>query len=1493
MEFLTISMEFLSDITIEHRKQCFFYFTFVHIDTCTPMKNRFHALTYIIVILLSLFNQSLSASETNLPEKYTTTYFSAKNGVEDGLVNDMIQDHKGLLWFATWNGLYRFDGYNFQNYKSNTEDQEGLTNNRLLEISEDKHGCIWVLCYDSTAYRFNPGSEIFDPIPKTSSVNFQSIQVLSNGVTWLLYTDGSAIRAYTHPVDLSLTFDIYSGKDNILPSGKIQSVYLDSTEQEWILTDNGLYLLKDGQLSVILPGTPHTDSRASFYTVAQQGDRLIFGSDDGKIYTYSLSRKTIHVEQLKTSASVISIQHDAGKTLYITDKDGLFMNNPTDYSYRHFTLNHLTGRKDKTIESVAITSNHLLWITHPGSGVTLFDIQQLEFREFITKDEVKRPLCTETGFFAIEDPNNVLWIHPKGGGLSYYDPQHKALIPFNTTDQPVKWKSNDRCFSALSDKQGNLWMSTQLNRLQRVTFIPDKFHFHIPSPEDPDLPENEIRALYTDHKGRIWTGSRDLNVSVYDSLFNRLHSFTAGKVYAIMQDSDSAFWISTKGEGLIRVVETASNHFRTEQYMHTPNSHHTISNNNIYYTFQDSKKRLWVATYGGGLNLIERQPDGSLHFINHQNRLKNYPIQRFYKVRHITEDIEGNIWVSTTAGILRFNVNFREPETIVFDQISKSQGDVNSLSNNDVHMIKCTTKGRIYAVTYGGGLNEIITTEQGGYKCEAFTQKDGLISDIIYAVEEDHEGNLWLATGAGLVKYVSAQEQIQYPSEHIAFNIHFSEGIGSMDKNRILFGTNRGIFYFTPEKINKTDFIPQIFFSSIWVNNEELTPKDTPGILSTSIDNSQQVTLPPNNHSLRIIFSALDMTNTEYTHYAYMLRGFDNTYRHTDQGHEANYTNLPPGKYIFSVKSTNSEGVWVDNERTLAIEVLPTFSETPVASFLLFLLILIVALVIMYIYTVFFRMKQKVKNEEYLAQLKLNFFTDVSHELRTPLTLITGPLDFILNTETLPDKLRESLSMVRKNSERMQRLVGQILDFSKIQDQKMKLRVQHTDIVHFTQGVVQHFIGLAEERHITLRFTSEPSDCYLWIDEDKMEKVIFNLLSNAFKYTPDHKRIQVDITETQHTVSIKIMDQGVGIPKEKQESIFNRFENFIQKKPNNSASSGIGLSLAKELTEMHQGRISVESKIGEGSAFTIILLKGKEHYPDNTEYIVGDLRDGNTIESINPSVIIPPEEEANDIPGNENGLRMLIVEDNQELRTFIKQVFQGKYHITEARDGSEGLQKAFDTLPDIIITDIMMPVKDGIQMLQELRNDERTSHIPAIALTAKSDMDSILIGIQTGADDYITKPFSIHYLQSKVDYLLAQRKKLQVFYCQNKVEDTTTKEEQASQLSEKDRAFLSRLSKVMEEQMNNPDLNVEAVVDHFNLSRTIFFHKLKSLTGLSPILYIRDVRMRRAAELIREQQYTMAEIAYMVGYNDPHYFSKSFKAFWGMTATEYAKRISG
>jgi Signal transduction histidine kinase len=1441
------------------------------------MKNTLSLILFIVCFPLV----GLSAKKGIPFDNYSVTYFSSQDGIEDGLVNDIIQDHKGLLWFATWNGLCRFDGYSFKNYKSDAEEKKGLVNNRLLYITEDKYGCIWVQCYDSACYRFNPNTEIFEPIPKESSNKIQSVEILSNGSVWLLCKDGGGIRVLTDFDDLSLSYNTYSYPEGTLPRGKIQSVFVDSKSHEWILTDNGLYRLVDSQLLTIVQGNAKGGGNTAFHAAQERNGELFFGAGLGKVYQFSLIRDQLDSCQLSTTASVISILEVSSKMIYTTDEDGFFIHNSSN------DIKHVTLEVNKTIESAQVTKNELLWFVHPGYGASLFDMQtqQLSFVEI--KDESGRPLTTESGFFTIEDENDVLWVHPKGGGFSYYDVQSKQLVPFNTTNRSVKWKSNDRCFAALADKQGNLWMSTQQDRLKRITFVPDKFHIYSPAPEDTELPGNEIRALYFDRAGRLWTGGKGADVSVYDKQLNLLQRFKIGKVYAITQDADSAYWISTKGDGLVRVTEMANGKFNIQRFANNPNDPFSLSSDNLYYTFQDSKKRIWIATYGGGLNLVENNPDGSVRFISHRNLMKNYPIDRFYKVRHVTEDMQGRIWASTTAGILLFDNAYQNPGDIVFHSICWEQGNSNSLSNNDVQMVKHMSDGGIYAITYGGGLNELVQTGDYSFDSKVYARKNGLISDIIYSMQEDREGNIWMASAGGIVKFITEGEQVQYPIEHIAPNVHFSEGVGATDGKQIFFGTNRGLFYFTPEAIRKTDFIPPIFFSSIWVNNQEQSSKQESSAFTNSLDNSCCITLPSNNHSLRIDFSALDMTDTKYIQYTYMLEGFDKTYHQTDRN-EANYTNLPPGKYVFHVKSTNNEGVWVENERTLSIEVLPTFHETLYSKLLYIVLVLLLIACAIYIYTVFYRIRNKAKNEELISRMKMDFFTNVSHELRTPLTLVTGPLEFILQGKCKPENVKGILDNVKKNCDRMQRLVGQILDFSKIQDNKMKLRILRKDIVGFTSNIVNYFTALAQKRNINLTFVSDSSYCYLWFDMDHIEKAVFNLISNAFKYTADGKNIQVRIIEKENSVVIQIKDEGTGIKKEKQVVIFNRFENLKQTNMQFSLSSGIGLSLAKELVEMHQGNITLESEPGEGSAFSIELLKGKAHFPNDTEYILSDWEEETSM--------LLSEEERHTKNSTDDKLLMLVIEDNYELRMFIRQIFQDKFHIIEARDGKEGVEKAFSDLPDIIITDIMMPVKDGIGVLKELRNDERTSHIPAIVLTAKADQGSILTGIQTGADDYVTKPFSVDYLQAKVNHILEQRTILQEYYRNTQyavVQEDVQNEQDLPQLSEKDIIFLNKLSEVMNLQMDNPDLSVDQMVSYFNLSRTNFFQKLKSLTGLSPILYIKESRMRKAAELLKGKDYSVSEIAYKVGFSDPSYFSKCFKSFWNMTSTEYAKKQTG
>ncbi|WP_373826866.1 response regulator, partial [Bacteroides heparinolyticus] len=619
-------------------------------------------------------------------------------------------------------------------------------------------------------------------------------------------------------------------------------------------------------------------------------------------------------------------------------------------------------------------------------------------------------------------------------------------------------------------------------------------------------------------------------------------------------------------------------------------------------------------------------------------------------------------------------------------------------------------------------------------------------------------------------------------------------------------------------------------------------------------------------------------------------------------------TNLPKGDYVFKVRSTNADGVWVDNIRTLDIEVLPSFWETSFAYALYVLLVLLIIITAVYILFTIYRLKHRVDMERQMADMKLRFFTDISHELRTPLTLISGPVEHVLANTTLPDDAREQLLVVERNTNRMLRLINQILDFRKIQNRKMKMQVQRVNVVAFTRKIMESFDAMAEERRIDFLFETEKEELYLWVDVDKYEKIVFNLLSNAFKYTPDGKMITVFVREEEKSVSVGVEDQGIGIAENKKKSIFLRFENLVDRGLFNQSSTGIGLSLVKELVEMHKAVISVDSKLGEGSCFKVDFLKGKEHYDDGVEFLqddaaarvemAGQVMDAD--EAVHSHTAEQEElQEQEDEEAAVDKETMLLVEDNSELRLFLRTVFASEYRVVEAVDGVQGMSKALKFLPDIIISDVMMPEKDGISMTRDLRADMTTSHIPIVLLTAKTSMESKVEGLEFGADDYITKPFSATYLKARVKNLLIQRRKLQELYRADLISSGTAassltaegaEEQKAPELSPNDRKFMDKLRELMEKNMDNGDLVVDDLVQELAVSRSVFFKKLKTLTGLAPIEFIKEMRINRAVQLIETGEYTMTQISYMVGINDPRYFSKCFKQKMGMTPTEYRDR---
>lgn len=1450
----------------------------------------------ILTLLLVCAGRFVGAQDICLFE-----HRSSEDGLSQNTVMGILQDRRGIMWFTTWDGLNMYDGYKFTPYKAKQgSSNSSLSNNRLDYIAEDKYGFLWLLAYDNRVHRFNIASEEFEQVPATgegSQMNITSIKVLDNGTVWLLTDKEGAIRVKTNPEDLSLIPEIYSGKSKTFPEGHIKNVHLDNSANEWILTSNGLGLIRNGQDSLVEYFSDRQDAKRAFCSFFENQREILFGSENGRIWRLRKTDEQAELLQLPTSSAIASIVSIAGGLIVATHDDGFFtcdhsIRNRTHYTYQaHKELVH------KPILSVYVDSKNEVWFEQEEPGcVVHFNPNTRQLKRETIKTEPSTADRSHPSFHIHEDIRGYLWVHPFGGGMSYFDREQNALIPFYNEPGSNDWRFSNKLHSAFSDKQGNLWMGTHSKGLEKVTFRTQQFYLTTPHPDKKESQANEARAILEDDEKNIWVGYKNGMVRIYNKNMEYRGYLTEkgtiantgnplpGAVYNMMQDSKGTIWISTKGEGLVQVEKTSAHtgNYRITRYQHQPDNHYSLSNDNVYCTYEDPNGRIWVATFAGGLNYIDKNKEGKLIFINHQNKLKNYPIGNCYKVRFVTSDSNKKIWVGTTTGAICFDADFTNPEEINFHHYACVPSDPTSLSNNDIHWIFNSRKDELFFAASGGGLNKLVSMDEAGNACfKSYTKANsGLPTDVVFTIQEDDEENLWISTEHGISKFIPSREVFEnYSSQSIMFPVRFSEAASVVTSSGLfLLGTNNGVLRFYPASIHKSSYVPSIVFTQIF-------------------DKDKNIVLDHNDNNISIGFAALDYTVPENIQYAYMLEGFDKEWNYIDKGRIAPYANLPKGEYTFNVKSTNSDGVWVDNIHSLNIEILPSFWETPLAYFLYLLIIVIIIWAAVYILFTIYRLKHEVSIEQQVSDIKLRFFTNISHELRTPLTLIAGPMETVLQKENLPEDVREQLQVVERNTNRMLRLVNQILDFRKIQNKKMKMQVQKLNIVPFVRKVMENFESLAQEHHIDYILEAEKDDLYLWVDEDKFEKILFNLLSNAFKYTPNGKMIAVFIREDNSTISVEVRDQGIGIAENKKQSIFVRFENLVDKNFfGHSASSGIGLSLVKELVEMHKATISVDSKIGEGSGFKVEYLKGKDHYDPETEFILADqiVTSFEKVETTGNTSIITevPLEDAAEIASSQRVL--LIVEDNSELRTFLRGIFADKFRIIEAVDGVEGLNKALKFLPDIIISDVMMPEKDGIEMMKELRADMTTSHIPIVLLTAKTSIENKLEGLEYGADDYITKPFSATYLKARVQNILAQREKLQALFRSSLMNDVTpaTQEEskesvEQPEMTSIDRKFMDKLMELMEKNIDNGELMVDDLVAEMAVSRSVFFKKLKTLTGLAPIEFIKEIRIKRAIQLIESGEFNMTQISYMVGINDPRYFSKCFKQKTGMTPTEY------
>lgn len=913
---------------------------------------------------------------------------------------------------------------------------------------------------------------------------------------------------------------------------------------------------------------------------------------------------------------------------------------------------------------------------------------------------------------------------------------------------------------------------------------------------------------------------------------------------------------------------------------------------------------MWIATHGGGINLLQETADGKVRFLHNGNLLKGYSKDKFSKARVIKE-VNNTLLVGTTEGLITFSCNFERPEDIKFYTNVRIPDLASSLSSNDVIYIYTDSHKNSYALTFTGGINQIISdnllTDQIQFK--TYTKRNGLVSDLVLSMIEDQQKNLWVISENTLAKFDPENGTFEhYNEKHLQKEIYFSEASPAILQNQLILGTDAGILKINPAAFSKSSYTPPIVFTSLKIQGVQQ---------QLDLDDLEELKLKPDERNVSFQFAALDYVNPTSINYAYRLKGLEEKWNEVENSRTASYINLPPGNYELQIRSTNSDGVWTDNVRKLSVTVIPTFRETYWAVLLYIILFILFTATIVYIILYIYKLRHQIYMEQQLSNIKLRFFTDISHELRTPLTLITSPVGEVLEHEPLTPSARKLLTVVHNNTERMLRLVNQILDFRKIENKKMKLLLEKTDIIELLQKVMGNFHLIAEEKNINFRLQTDKESIHCWIDQDKVEKIIFNLLSNAFKYTPANKSITVYAHTTKDKVVISVADEGIGIDPKKQQTLFQRFETLVN---NNilQPSSGIGLSLVKELIELHQGNIQVNTETGMGSEFIVTLPLNQKVYEgkENTEFILSDApsthnqkQDKHKIisKTSEKNVILQEKMEEKDTDNNTDRypISVLVVEDNAELRNFLNDILSGTYKVIEATNGKEGLEQALQHVPDFIISDVMMPVMDGLDMVKAIKAHRDVCHIPIILLSAKSSLDDRISGLEQGIDDYITKPFSSTYLKTRIKSLLHQRKQLQELYLeqwsdQKKENPVPTLlvevEPERPQIVPFDEVFMKRVMEIMHNQMDNSKLTIDEFAQELGMGRTVFYQKLKSIVGLSPIDFVREMRIKRAKQLMETGEYNVSTIAYMTGFNDPKYFSKCFKKKYGVSPSEFTPK---
>jgi signal transduction histidine kinase/ligand-binding sensor domain-containing protein len=1351
------------------------YYNFDHI--VINQYSLLHSITMLKLLypLFAIFLLIFTCNPLPGQEIFRFEHISTQEGLSQNTVSTMLCDREGFLWIGTNNGLNRYDGYNFKVFKSGTDKAGAFPNNRVSELWQDKMNFIWFRTHDGYYHYFHPAREEIHTLPnyleKVAEDNLiitDFEQYLDNEI-WLGLRSLGVYRLIYDPENQTYETTHFQNRGQYaLSNNNVSFVRRDSIGNLWIGTEKGINFVSKQDLKADIPSFQHFFVDYSFTTFCETPEEIWLGTKVNGIIVRN-KKNTIYTQINTANTPTLKSNHNT--QLHLAGHNNLYAAFDQEGLYRY----DLSEQQWTKIETSGVNINEIyedrfnqIWITSEKFGVDKYNYKNNSAKHYsLTPPERENTTDLERHVF-FEDHSNNLWIGLHEGGLALYKREEDRFrFYLNVPSDPNSINSNIVA-SIIHDQSGQLWLGTgqYLGGIERVILRNPGFTHILPHNEIKEISDNVTRALHEDQQGRIWIGTKAGRLHILDSLFNQVavyHEFqtdqgavSGANIYSIITDSKGYVWLGTKGKGILvsqKPVNDYSNlqNIRFTNYSHNENNPASVTHNNIYCIVENQDGEIWIGTYGNGLSLVMRNEDGSRYFQNINNQNSNLASNM---VRNILFDSQGRMWVATGFGLyLRDSDKLNHFMSFFF-----TPEDPKSLSYNDVIHIYEDSDQDLWFGTLGGGLNKLEEIKDSTAVFTKYNSNNGLSNDVVLAVHEDIKGQIWASTENGLnrINKKTGTVEIFNTNNGLSFNMFMENTCIKRKNGNLLFGGYKGIEAINPEKLSVKNFSPKIELTNFQLFNKEVSTLDPNSPLENTITYTDNLKLKHDQSSFSIEYSALDYQDPGIIQYAYYLENFDVDWNFVGNQNKATFTNLPPGHYTFKVKSTNRLGGWIEDPRKLHITIQPPWHKTNLA-YAIYMIVFIAFLAgIRKIVMKINRYRNDLTIEKRINELKLKFFTNISHEIRTPLTLILGPLEDInRKTRDISPEIYRELLIVQKNGKRMLHLINQLLDFRKIQNNKMRLHVKPIDLVAFCKEVFDSFSPLAHHKNIEMVFKSDRDSSEVWVDPKQTDVVLYNILSNAIKFTPSGKKVTFGIShEAKERVIVSIKDEGKGIPQKNIQDIFTRYTIMSD---HESSGTGIGLSLAFEITKLHGGALSVESQRGEGSTFNISLRQGKKHM-EKRDDIEFDLTENEIIHPVTNDVMEPKFEKISS-PNGDSSIEKplaLIIEDKPEILDYINHALQQNFQTLKAQNGKEGLQLIEKNHPDIIITDVMMPELDGMELTRILKHDFATSHVPIIMLTAKSDVEDQIAGLECGADAYIPKPFNTKLLNTVALNLIEQ-----------------------------------------------------------------------------------------------------------------------------------------